>query len=85
MYDIVFRPKAEDHLSGLHKELQERIIAKLRSIRDFPEHYFKWINTYNVHPMRIGDYRAFIDLKADKEIIRILAILHRDQAYEGWG
>ncbi len=82
-YNIVFRPKAKDQLSKLEDKVSKRIVSKLKDIRSFPEHFLRYIKQFNAHRLRVGDYRIFVDLDNSTEIIRVLSIRHRDDAYEG--
>lgn len=90
-WNLIVAPQAEEDLSKLDKPIKERIKSKLKEILENsnsgidPEHYIKWINKYEIHRLRIGDYRAFIDLNKEEKEIKVLTILNRDDAYSGWG
>ncbi|MFB6245773.1 MAG: type II toxin-antitoxin system RelE/ParE family toxin [Candidatus Nanohaloarchaea archaeon] len=87
----IISPQAEEDLDGLEEAVSDRIKKKLKEIRDRarqgvdPDHYLKWINKYEIHRLRIGDYRAFIDLDKEEKEINVVTVLHREDAYTGWG
>lgn len=90
-WEVILAPEAENDLEKLESEIEERIKQKLSDIKEKansgidPEHYLKWINKYEMHRLRIGDYRAFTDLDKEDKRIEIITILKRDEAYTGWG
>ncbi|MDY6789019.1 MAG: type II toxin-antitoxin system RelE/ParE family toxin [Candidatus Nanohaloarchaea archaeon] len=42
----------------------------------------KQLKKLETHRLRVGDYRVFADLEKDKSLIRVLAIRHREEAYD---
>ena len=81
-YSVMFSQEAEKDVKKLNSKTRERIKQKLHEIKEFPEHYVKWIKIYRLFSMRVGDYRVFIDLDHEKKIIHVITILHRRLAYK---
>jgi len=90
-WSVVVSPQAEDDIDNLEEAVSDRIKKKLAEMRDRaeqgvdPDHYLKWINKYEIHRLRVGDYRAFIDLDKERKDINVVTVMHRDDAYTGWG
>lgn len=90
-WEVILAPQAEDDLNTLEEAVADRIKKKLKEIRDRaqqgvdPDHYLKWINKYEIHRLRIGNYRAFVDLDKERKDINVVTVLHREDAYTGWG
>ena len=87
-YTVVISDQAEKELGKLEKEAAERIRGKLKKLREKvnewgvdPDHYFDWLDKYNVHKIRVGDYRLFTDIDKDRKQLNILTIRHRENAY----
>ncbi len=87
-YSIQYAERAKDDLSRLGKTVAERLDHKLQEIvtktDEFgiqPDRFLKWIQSYSVYRLRIGDYRAFIDVDREENRLDVLAVLKRDKAY----
>ncbi|MDY6768854.1 MAG: type II toxin-antitoxin system RelE/ParE family toxin [Candidatus Nanohaloarchaea archaeon] len=91
VWNVIVSPQAEDDLSNFEGAVADRVKKKLKEIRERarqgvdPDHYLKWINKYEIHRLRIGDYRVFIDLDKEEKEINVVTVLHREDAYTGWG
>jgi mRNA-degrading endonuclease RelE of RelBE toxin-antitoxin system len=89
-WEVIISPNMEEDLEELENEVSKRIKSKLADIREQankgvnPEHYLKWINKYEIHRLRTGDYRTFIDLDHEGKQIKALTARKRDKAYKGW-
>jgi mRNA interferase RelE/StbE len=82
MTEILFTDPALDQFKNLEKIIQERIILKLKIIRNFPDHYLKPLKGYPYFSLRIGNYRAIIDWRRKKDQLWIVAVGHRRNIYE---
>ena len=83
MYIIIFKSKAELQLKKLNKSIQERIINVLERIKIRPFSYdLKKLQGTNYYRLRIGEYRAILDIKKDKLIIIVIEIGHRKNIYK---
>jgi len=67
-FTIKFEPKAEKILLNLQKNIALRIIKKLESVALDPFHYLKHFAGAKVHKLRIGEYRALIDIDNKENI-----------------
>ena len=84
MAEIEISERAADWLRDAEPDVRERILKKLRSIEDFPDHYLKRLSGSSYYCLRIGDYRAIIDWRRgeDPEVLFVRTIDHRDSIYD---
>lgn len=82
MTEIMFTDPAFDQLKGLEKDIRRRIIYKLKGIKDWPDHHLKPLKGVPYFSLRIGDYRAIIDWKKDRDELWVVAVGHRRNIYE---
>jgi len=82
VYQVIFTPKAEKHLSKLPKEVQVRIINALKRIRIRPESHLTKLVDDPSYKFRVGDYRLFIDIIHDKLILLVVKVGHRRNVYK---
>ena len=66
----------------IHPEDAKRIIRKVNSIIDDPRHYLEMLVEIKNYKLRIGDYRALIDLDESNKNISVLFIGHRRDIYK---
>jgi len=82
MYSVEFSQTAENQLYKLEKNIQKRIIEVLERIKIRPFHFVKRKQGTNYFILRIGNYRAILDINREKLIIFILELGHRKNIYE---
>ena len=82
VYEIIFSTKAEDQLKKLEKNIQERILSVLERIRIRPELYVSKLVGDPGYKLRIGDYRAILDIDKNRLIILVLKVGHRRSVYK---
>ena len=82
MYSIEFSKTAEKQLYKLERDIQSRIIATLERCRVRPHHYVKRLVDMPYYKLRIGDYRAILDIKDDKLLILVIEVGHRKDIYK---
>lgn len=82
MYNIEFSKTAEKQLYKLGSDIRARIISTLERCRIRPHHYVKRLVGMPYHKLRIGDYRAILDIKNDKLLILVIEIGHRKDIYK---
>lgn len=80
MHEIIFDRKAIEFLNKLPKEIRKRIYNKIISTKDNPFHFYEKLKGRNEYKLRIGDYRAIVDIS--KERIEVLIIGHRKNIYK---
>ena len=82
MYELKFNKKALDFLSKLEKDIKERIWNKLQACKIEPFRYLEHLEEIEGFKLRIGDYRAIIDIDNKTNTININKIGHRKNIYE---
>jgi mRNA interferase RelE/StbE len=81
MYSIEFTQTAEKQFDKLPKEIQIRIIRVLERIKIRPFHFIKRKEGTPYFIMRVGDYRAILDIKIENSLIYIIDVGHRKNIY----
>ena len=82
MYLIEFSKKAENQLYKLPINIQMRIVSVLDRIKINPFHFVKRKQGTPYFILRIGEYRAILDIKKNKLIILVLEIGPRKSIYK---
>ena len=82
VYTIVFTELADKQFSKLNDEMKERIFAVLERIRLKPESYVTKLVNESGFKLRIGDYRAILDIQSSNLIILVIKIGHRKNVYD---
>tara|TARA_Y100000310_G_scaffold127875_1_gene127043 strand:+ start:1576 stop:1827 length:252 start_codon:yes stop_codon:yes gene_type:complete len=79
-YLIKLHPKVDKFLRKLDEKIANRIKQKLRRLRYKPFRYLEHFESVNCYKLRIGDYRALVDISGNKILIRVLN--HRKNIYK---
>lgn len=82
MYEIVLSSRAEKELHKLEKGVQVRVLAVLERIRIRPELHLQKLVGSDSYKVRIGDYRAIVDLDKTKQVLFVLRVGHRRNVYD---
>ncbi len=82
MTEVLFTDPALGQFSNLDKEIRKRIVAKMKTMKEWPDHFLKPLKGSIYFSLRIGDYRAIIDWRREREQLWIVAIGHRKNIYE---
>lgn len=82
MYSVEFSKKAEEEFSKFPKKMQSRIIDVLERIKIRPYHFVKKLSGTLYFRLRIGKYRAILDIQNDKSIIYVIKIGLRGNIYK---
>lgn len=82
-YKVILSQDAEKELESLEKNVQNRIVSKLESIRENPLGYVKRLVGVPLYSLRVGDYRIIMDIKNKEIIIFVIKIGHRNKIYNG--
>ena len=82
MTEVTYSEHATEWLENAERETQERIVKKLRSISDFPEHYLERLSDSPFYSLRVGDYRVIIDWDKDDGELFVRRIGKRDSVYD---
>ena len=82
MYTIELTETAKHFLKKLEKKEAEMILNKIYALRDNPFHFLKRLQGEKLWRLRIGDYRAIVDVIVAMDRIIVLRIGHRRNAYD---
>lgn len=82
MYFLEFSKIAEKQLYKLEKNVQLRIINSFERIKIRPYHFVKRKQGTPYYILRIGNYRAILDIKENKLLILVIEIGHRKDIYK---
>jgi len=80
-FSIEWDEKALVFLKKLPKNISERIFNKVESIKENPFHFLEHYEG-KYYKLRIGDYRAFIDINFEKKILIIQVLDKRGRIYK---
>ncbi len=82
MFQIEITETAKNFLKKLQKKDAEIILNKIYSIRENPFRYLKRLQGEKLWRLRIGDYRAIVDVIVSINKIVVLRIGHRKNVYD---
>ena len=82
MFQIELTETAKDFLKKLQKKDAEIILNKIYSIRENPYRFLKRLQGEKLWRLRIGDYRAVIDVIVSMNKIIVIRIGHRKNIYD---
>lgn len=82
MYSVQLSATSEKFLRKLPKREAERILEKLQSIREEPLRYVVRLKGTPLWKLRIGDYRAELDILIKGTTIFVVRLGHRRNVYE---
>ena len=80
-FKISWHPRAENSLNKLQKDVSERIVNKLDEVA---EDLFRYLEHFegSGYKLRIGDYRALIDVDFEKKILFVRVLDKRGRVYK---
>lgn len=81
-YQVKLHPQVSKFISKQQNDLSERIRNKLRLLEIEPFRYLERFEGQDFYKFRIGDYRALIDVDAERNIIFIRYLDHRKKIYK---
>ena len=82
MYFVEFTKKSKAQLDKFPEQLRIRIASHLERIKINPFRYIKKKQGTPYFILRIGEYRAILDIKQNKLLILVLEIGHRGKIYK---
>ena len=82
IYAVKLHPKVDKFLKRCDASLRERIKNKLRLLTDNPFRYLEHFEGKDFYKLRIGDYRALIDVDMPRKVIFVRVLDHRSRIYE---
>ena len=81
-YQVLLDPKVIKFLETLPGDLSSRIKDRLRLLKENPFNYLEHYEGDNFHKLRIGDYRALIDVDFKDKVIFIRVFDKRGRVYK---
>ena len=84
-YGVRLSPQATKFLEKLDGHLSDRIKGKLRKIKNKP---FRYLESYvgdDFFKLRIGEYRAIIDVNKENKLVIVRYLNHRRKVYKRFG
>jgi mRNA interferase RelE/StbE len=81
-YSIKWQPQSSNFLYGLQKNIAERILKKLDEVKENPFRYLKHYEGDEGYKLRIGDYRALVDIDFQNRILFIMVLDKRGRIYK---
>ena len=82
MFQIELTETAKDLLKKLQKKDAEIILNKIYSIKENPYRFLKRLQGEKLWRLRIGDYRAVVDVIVSMNKIIVVRIGHRKNVYD---
>ena len=81
-YTIKWDPKAKKSLKKLDLKVSQIIIEKINSIVENPKRFLEDLKEVGAYKLRVGNYRAIIDLKENEKVLEVLLVDHRGVIYK---
>jgi mRNA interferase RelE/StbE len=69
-------------LRKLPKEIAERIVKRVDIAKDEPKHFLEKLVDDTGYKIRVGDYRAIIDILDKEKILAVRIVGHRKNIYK---
>lgn len=82
MFSVKLHPKVDKFIKKSDKQLVERIVSKLKQLKEDPFKFLEHFEGQNFHKFRIGDYRALIDVNTKDNICFVRHLDHRSKIYK---
>lgn len=82
IFQVYFTEKAKLQLKKLPKEVQKRMISVLKRIVIKPHRYVRKVRSTDFFRVRIGEYRAIIDIDNKKFTILVIFIGNKKNIYK---
>ena len=81
-FTVLLHPRVDRFINKLERQIAERIRKKLRLLRDDPFRFFEHHEGADCFKLRIGDYRALIDVDTKKSTVYVRHLDHRKRIYK---
>lgn len=81
-YTVKNHPKVEKFIEKCDALLQERIRKKLLLLKENPFNCLEHYEGDTCHKLRMGDYRALVDVDQKRKIVFIRVLDHRRRIYK---
>ena len=81
-YEVIWSPKSLDGLRGLDRQIRQRIVRKTEELKWAPYHFVEKLTDVDAWKLRVGNYRAILDIDEKAKRIEVLKVGHRKQVYK---
>ena len=81
-FEVRLHPRVDSVLEKLEHQIAQRIRKKLRLLQDDPFRFLEHHGGDDVFKLRIGEYRALIDVDRKKQIVFVRHLDHRRRIYK---
>lgn len=82
MFQLIFEKKALHDLNKFDKEIKERLWTKLKACKEDPFRFLEHLKEIKGFKLRVGDYRAVIDVDTKNRVLKIVKVGHRKNIYD---
>ena len=84
-HDLEYSEAIQETLHELEGDDARRIIKKLDSILEFPDHYLDRLKNHPGYKLRVGDFRVLIDWDKSDETLYAIDVFERKNEYQELG
>jgi len=81
VFRVGFSELAAEEFRRLDKPVRERMARKLRTVALDPARYLTRLRSVEAFKIRVGDYRAIVDVDWRQRIVHVLSVGHRSTVY----
>lgn len=81
-YEVLLHPSVVQFLKKCPDKSRERIKKKLKTLEESPFHYLEHYEGADYYKLRIGDYRALVDVDFERKIIKVQILDYRKRIYK---
>ncbi len=82
MYEIKISPEVNKFINKCDQQLTERIKKKLLMLTEDPFRFLEHYEGDDFYKLRIGDYRALIEVDNSRKIVFVRHLDHRKRIYK---
>ena len=82
MFKVKLNKQPFKFIQKLDKNISEKILEKLKLLKNNPFHYLEHFEGESYYKFRIGEYRALIDIDLESKILKIRVLEHRKKIYK---
>ena len=82
VYQIVWDEPAVEDIRRIETTSRQRVIKKIRSIEEHPFRFVDRLTGFPLFKLRVGDYRAVLDINHNTDKIIVILVGHRSKVYD---
>ena len=79
---VIYSKKAEKDLDKIPKEIAREIVIRMDAVAVNPYTLLIKLRGINYYKLRVGDYRAIIQLLNKKMVVHVVKVKHRSVVYK---